>query len=122
RSTITWQCDPNLAVLDLTATYVAKIPPIDLVDNQLGSETEKAMYKQKLPFNINLTLRNQLLQPDITFDILLPENQNYNVSSDVLSTVNGKLDQLRLEPNELNKQVFAVLLLNDFVDQNPLQS
>ncbi len=121
-STITWEGDPTMATLNLTATYIAKTAPIDLVDNQLTSETEKTMYKQKLPFNINLTLRNQLLQPDITFDIDLPPNQNYNVSSDVLATVNGKLEQLRQDPNELNKQVFAVLLLNHFIGLNPLQS
>lgn len=121
-STITWQGDPTSASLDLTAIYIANVAPIDLVDNQLSGETERTMYKQKLPFNVDLTLRNQLLKPDITFGITLPSNTNYNVSADVLSTVNNKLDQLRQDPNELNKQVFAVLLLNHFIGENPLQS
>jgi hypothetical protein len=121
-STITWEGDPTSAILDLTAIYIANVAPIDLVDNQLSDDTQRTMYKQKLPFNVQLTLRGQLLKPDITFGIVLPANTNYNVSADVLSTVNNKLDQLRQDPNELNKQVFAVLLLGHFIGDNPLQS
>jgi hypothetical protein len=120
-STVTWQGDPTLAQLDVTAIYVAKVPPIDLVDNQLTTETERTMYKTKLPFNVDLQLQHDLMKPDITFNIVLPDS-TYNVTSDVVSTVNAKLDQLRQDPNELNKQVFAVLLLNHFVGQNPFQS
>jgi hypothetical protein len=121
-STITWQGDPTSATLDLTAVYIAKVAPIDLVDNQLTDETQRTMFKQPLPFNVQLTLRGELLKPDITFGIVLPTNTNMNTSADVLSTVNNKLDQLRQDPNELNKQVFAVLLLNHFIGENPLQS
>ena len=49
-------------------------------------------------------------------------NKNYGVSNDVISTVNTRLTQLRQEPAELNKQVFAVLLLNHFVGDNPFAS
>lgn len=120
-STITWEGDPTSATLNLTAIYIAKVAPIDLVENQTD-ETQRTMLKQKLPFNVTLTLRGELLKPDITFGIDLPPNVNYNVSSDILSTVNNKLDQLRQDPNELNKQVFAVLLLGHFIGENPLQS
>ncbi|MEJ7914261.1 MAG: translocation/assembly module TamB domain-containing protein, partial [Chitinophagaceae bacterium] len=51
-----------------------------------------------------------------------PEDQNYNVSGDVISTVNTRLTQMRQEPSELNKQVFSILLLNRFVGANPFQS
>ncbi|MBW4890827.1 translocation/assembly module TamB [Mucilaginibacter sp. HMF5004] len=120
-STVTWEGDPTMARLDVTAIYVAKVPPIDLVANQLASETERTMYKTKLPFNVNLRLQNELMKPDISFGITLPDS-TYTVTSDVISTVNAKLDQLRQDPNELNKQVFAVLLLNHFVGENPFQS
>jgi hypothetical protein len=120
-STITWQGDPTLATLSVTAIYVAKVAPIDLVSNQLASETEQTMYKERLPFNIDLNLQNQLMRPDIKFDIVLPDS-TYNVSADVVNTVNAKLDQIRQDPNEMNKQVFAVLLLNHFIGQNPFQS
>ncbi len=37
-------------------------------------------------------------------------------------TVDTRLEQLRQEPSELNKQVFALLLLNRFVGENPFSS
>jgi len=121
-STITWTGDPTTADINLTAVYVAKVPPIDLVDQELtGDEMQRTMYKQKLPFNVDLMLKNQLMKPDITFDIVLPED-NYTVSGDVITTVNNRLAQIRRDPNELNKQVLGVLVLGHFIGDNPLQS
>jgi translocation and assembly module TamB len=54
--------------------------------------------------------------------VVLPSDKNYNVGSDIVSVVNTRLIQLRQEPSELNKQVFAILLLNRFVGENPFQS
>lgn len=120
-STITWTGDPTSANIDLTAVYVANVPPIDLVEDQLSSETEKTMYKQKLPFNVNLNLKDELLKPAISFDIILPDS-NYTVSSNVTNDVNARLAQIRQDPNELNKQVLGVLVLGHFIGDNPLQS
>ena len=119
-STITWTGDPTSANIDLTAIYVANVPPIDLVANQL-TDQNSTQYKQKLPFNVNLNLRNQLMKPDISFDITLPDS-NYNVSSEVTNTVGTRLAQVRQDPNELNKQVLGVLVLGHFIGDNPLQS
>jgi hypothetical protein len=119
-STITWTGDPTSANIDLTAIYIANVPPIDLVANQLSDENT-TQYKQKLPFNVNLNLRNELMKPDISFDITLPDS-NYNVSSEVTTTVATRLAQGRQDPNELNKQVLGVLVLGHFIGDNPLQS
>jgi hypothetical protein len=121
-STITWTGDPTSANVNLTAVYIANVPPIDLVSQQLGGDaTTNTMYKQKLPFNVDLTLKNQLLKPDISFDIILPDS-SYEVSPDVVQTVNTRLDQVRQDPNEMNKQVLGVLVLGHFIGDNPLQS
>jgi hypothetical protein len=119
-STITWTGDPTSANIDLTAIYVANVPPIDLVASQLG-DANNTQYKQKLPFHVDLNLRNELLKPEISFDITLPDS-NYNVSGEVTSTVNTRLNQVRQDPNELNKQVLGVLVLGHFIGDNPLQS
>ncbi|MDB5061362.1 MAG: hypothetical protein JWP67_1205, partial [Mucilaginibacter sp.] len=119
-STITWTGDPTSANIDLTAIYVANVPPIDLVANQLP-DANNTQYKQKLPFNVNLILKDELLKPTISFDITLPDS-NYNVSSEVTTTVATRLAQVRQDPNELNKQVLGVLVLGHFIGDNPLQS
>lgn len=121
-STITWTGEPTTANVDVSAIYVANTSAIDLVDDQLDP-TEKPRYMQKLPFQVRLIVKGELMKPDLSFDITLPENQNQlRVSQDVLSTVNIRLEQLKSEPSELNKQVFALLLLNRFVGQNPFAS
>jgi hypothetical protein len=123
-STITWTGDPTSANIDLTAIYVANVPPIDLVQQQLGGDNTSAnatQYKQKLPFNVDLNLKNQLLKPDISFDIVLPDS-SYTVSPQVVSTINDRLGQVRQDPNEMNKQVLGVLVLGHFIGDNPLQS
>ncbi|MDB5032014.1 translocation/assembly module TamB domain-containing protein [Mucilaginibacter sp.] len=121
-STITWTGDPTTANINLTAIYVANVPPIDLVNDQLGGDaTTTTMYKQKLPFNVDLNLKNELMKPDITFDIVLPDS-TYTVSPDVVTNVNTRLSQIRQDPNEMNKQVLGVLVLGHFIGDNPLAS
>ncbi len=120
-SRIVWMGEPTNAQLDATAIYEANIAPLDLVANQLD-EAQRNFYLQKLPFQIMLNLDGEMLKPVITFDIQLPEERNYSVGGDVETNVRNRLGQLRQEPSELNKQVFAVLLLNRFVGENPFQS
>lgn len=121
-STIVWTGDPTSAEINLTAVYIAKVPPIDLVNDQTaGTDAQNTMLKQKLPFNVDLNLKNQLMSPNISFDITLPDS-NYMVSQDVITTVNNRLEQVRRDPNELNKQVLGVLVLGHFIGDNPLQS
>ncbi|WP_281636140.1 translocation/assembly module TamB domain-containing protein [Flavobacterium marginilacus] len=122
-SYIIWNGEPTMATLNITAIYKVKVAPIDLLGNQLGavSPTVKNTYKQKIPFQTLLKMNGELLKPEITFDIKLPDG-NYGVSSDIVSASQTKLEQLRQEPAELNKQVFALLLLSRFVGENPFAS
>jgi hypothetical protein len=120
-SRIVWTGEPTTAQINVTAIYVANAAPIDLVQGQIV-EANQAIYKQELPFEVHLLLQGELLKPVITFDIILPEDKNYNVSKDIISTVQTKLLQLRQEPGEMNKQVFALLLLNRFVGEDPFSS
>jgi hypothetical protein len=90
------------------------------VEQQVG-DAELNQYKQRIPFNTLLILKGELLKPQISFDITTDEKNNA-VSSAVTETIDGKLAQLRQDPNEMNKQVFALLLLNRFIGENPFQS
>ncbi|PIF33193.1 uncharacterized protein DUF490 [Flavobacterium sp. 9] len=122
-SSITWNGEPTMATLNITAIYKVDAAPIDLLGNQLPTDnpTVRNTYKQKIPFQTLLKMNGELLKPEITFDIVLPDG-NYDVSTDVVSLTQTKLQQLRQEPAELNKQVFALLLLNRFIGENPFAS
>jgi len=122
-STITFAGDPVTGTtLDLTAVYEAKIPPYDLIENEVSDPTQLNYYKQNLPFDVNLYLKGQVLQPSISFDVVLPENQVYPIAADQVELIQGKLSQVRTDSSELNKQVFAVLILGRFVSDDPFTS
>ncbi|MDQ6812125.1 MAG: translocation/assembly module TamB, partial [Bacteroidota bacterium] len=120
-SKITWTGEPTTADASVTAVYVANTSALDLVADQV-SQAMTGYYQQKLPFQVKLMINGQLMQPTFSFDITLPTENNVRVSNEILTTVNTRLDQIRAEPSELNKQVFALLLLNRFVGQDPFQS
>lgn len=122
-STITWTGEPTTANLDITAVYKTDAAPLDLLQQQLtgASGSELNQYKQRIPFNTLLIMKGELLKPVISFDITTDE-ENSSVSAIVLDNTKAKLDQLRREEAELNKQVFALLLLNRFIGENPFQS
>ncbi|MGZ8557436.1 MAG: translocation/assembly module TamB domain-containing protein, partial [Chitinophagaceae bacterium] len=123
-SRIVWEGEPTKATVDINAIYVANAAPLDLVKNQLDDATafERNTYMQRLPFDVHLNMEGQLLQPQISFDIILPEEKKYAVSGEIITTVRTRLDQLRQEPGEMNKQVFSLLLLNRFIADNPFNS
>ncbi len=123
-SKITWLGDPTSASLDVTAIYIANTAPLDLVEDQIDASNTslRNTYMQKLPFQVQLAIGGELMQPQISFNIVLPTDKNYNVSSGIVQDVNLRLAQIRQEPSELNKQAFALLLLGRFVGSNPFQS
>ncbi|MFY7846848.1 translocation/assembly module TamB domain-containing protein [Chryseobacterium gambrini] len=122
-STITWTGEPTTANLDITAVYKTEAAPIDLVEQQISGEQASTLnqFKQRIPFSTLLKMKGELLKPVITFDITTDEKNNA-VSSTVTDIVDQKLAQLRTQESEMNKQVFALLLLNRFIGENPFES
>ena len=124
-SKITWEGELTNATVDVTAKYIANVAPLDLVKNQLSENVttnQRNTYLQKLPFDVMLRMEEELLRPKISFDIILPTDKSYVVSNDIITNVRTRLDQLRQDEGEMNKQIFSLLLLNRFVAENPFAS
>ncbi|WP_188360822.1 translocation/assembly module TamB domain-containing protein [Flavobacterium orientale] len=119
-SYILWTGEPTSANINITAIYKTETSPLDLVSDQLGAVTAdvRNRYMQRIPFETELIMTGDLMKPDIAFNIVLPEGNN-NVSTDIINMTQTRLAQLRQQPDEMNKQVFALLLLNRFVGENP---
>lgn len=122
-SYILWTGEPTTADINITAVYKTEAAPIDLINDQLGDITAEVRntYKQKIPFETELKMNGEIMKPNISFDIILPEGNN-SVSTEIINATQAKLTQLRQQPDELNKQVFALLLLNRFIGENPFAS
>ncbi|MFV8353797.1 translocation/assembly module TamB domain-containing protein [Flavobacterium sp. XS2P14] len=122
-SYILWTGEPTTADINITAVYKTEAAPLDLINDQLGDVTAEIRntYKQKIPFETELKMTGDLMKPNISFDIILPDGNN-SVSTEIINATQAKLTQLRQQPDELNKQVFALLLLNRFIGENPFAS
>lgn len=112
-STLIWTGDPTEANIDLTALYEVNAAPIDLIGDPSLTEA-----KTKLPFQVYLMMKGELLKPIISFKLDLPENERNALDGRVYT----KLQNVNRDENELNKQVFALLALNRFIANNPFQS
>ena len=121
-SKITWIGEPTNAVVDITAVYVANTSAVELVQDQISAAKTDLRYHQKLPFAVYLNMDGSLMQPILTFDIVLPEESTVRIDNQIAGQVEMRLNQLKAEPSELNKQVFALLLLNRFISENPFES
>lgn len=122
-STITWTGEPTTADVNVTAVYEVRVSPYDLVEPLIIGENPQVQvkYRDRLPFRVLMNMKGELLQPDITFDIELQQT-TAGAGADMAMTINSRLEQLRLEQSEMNKQVFALILLNRFVADNPFAS
>jgi hypothetical protein len=112
-STIVWTGDPMSANVNLTALYKIKAAPIDLLGDATQTEA-----KTKLPFEVYLLMKGELLKPVISFRLDMPENERGALDNAVYT----KIKNINRDENELNKQVFALLALNRFIANNPFQS
>jgi hypothetical protein len=117
-STITWSGDPLNADMNISAMYEVETSPIELVANQVPDQAELEMYKQQVPIQVFLNIKGELLSPEISFRLDMPEDERNVLSGNVYA----KLQDVNTRESELNKQVFALLLLKRFVSDNPFEN
>lgn len=119
-STITWSGDPLNAEMDIRAIFKVETAPIELFSNQLtGSDaSEVNQYKQRLPFLVYLNIGGQLLQPKIGFKLEMPMNKRNAFGGNVYA----RLQDINTRESDLNKQVFALLILKRFIADNPFEN
>jgi hypothetical protein len=101
---ITWNGTPANATIDVTALYPLRTSLGDLVQDAV-SGWSASDYSAKVPVECTLHLTDNLLNPTVTFGIEFP-----SLDTRVRSTLQGIL----AGPDEINKQVFALLLMNRF--------
>lgn len=111
-SRITWNGDPMDATLAISAIYEIRTSSSELMSTQLSSASggSRTQYLQELPFLVYLNVNGELLRPEISFRLDMPEAQRGALGGNVYSRVL----QVNEQTDELNKQVFSLLVLNRF--------
>jgi hypothetical protein len=107
--------DPLDTRFDVAATYTTRTPTFELVRNQVTTLTpeQEAAAKTRSPVTVVLSMRGDLEQPIISFDIQIGDDQG----DPVTSVTAQALARLRDNPTDLNTQVFSLLLFNSFLSQ-----
>ena len=119
-STMTWSGDPLNAEMDIHAIYKVETTPADLFANQPGitSQEDLARYKIRLPFLVYLDIGGQLLKPEISFRLDMPMQDRNKPDGSVYA----RLQDINTRESDLNKQVFALLIMKRFISDNPFES
>ncbi|GGK87680.1 translocation/assembly module TamB domain-containing protein [Rufibacter glacialis] len=121
-SYIIWTGDMLEADANITAIYSVDAAPLELIQSQTsGLDAASAgQYRQKLPFDVRLNLKGEIMNPIISFNIELDEK----AKGTMVPEVDARLDQLSqpTQESERTKQVFSLLVLGRFMAQDPLAS
>lgn len=106
-SQILWTGDPMQAEVDITAVYTvnADLTAIGATQTAFG----------KIPLDVKLKINGNLMSPVVTFDIVVSGQMSEEDAKKIEQT--NVLSNLRNSTAELNKQVFALLVLNRFISE-----
>ncbi len=111
--TIQWSGDPFDAQINMRTIYTIPSASVyNLIAEFLttgGTSLEQAA-RSPTEVQLYMNLTGRLLHPDITFDLGFPR-----LFGEVRSLVESKMQNLRRDPNELNWQVFGLLVANNFL-------
>jgi len=112
--TIQWSGDPFGAQINIDAKYnKLKTSLYNFIADDLGLGTDPDILNEanKLTdVDLTLHLTGELLKPIISFDISFP-----NLAGPLQTIAENKLRLLKDDPDELNKQVFALVVLGQFL-------
>jgi translocation and assembly module TamB len=114
---ITWSGDPLNAQINIRASHLVETSPMDLLSSQSPTPLGEA-YRQRLPFYVFLDIKGELLAPLISFKLDMPADKQ----SALQGAVYAKILDINTRESDLNKQVFALLILRRFISENPLEN
>ena len=101
-SRITWAGDPYEAIVDLSAVYT-------VYTSSLYNILADSSYKRRIPVDCRLFLTNKLMNPTI----------NYEIATRGLDpTAEGIVKSYLNSEQEINRQMFGLLVFNQFLPQS----
>lgn len=115
--TIVWNGDPYDAQLNIKAKYdKLRVSLYNLLAGYLQNASAEArnVADQSTAVDLYMSMQGSLLAPDISFDIEIPD-----VDPSLRTYTESALRAIREDENQLNRQVFALIALQQFL---PIES
>ncbi|MEO1624202.1 MAG: translocation/assembly module TamB domain-containing protein, partial [Bacteroidota bacterium] len=108
---IRWSGDPYNAQIDIRADYDGLSSPLtNFLFEYLNDDQVRQQARQSAAVDLTMQLTGQLQKPDISFDIDFPK-----VTGELRNYTDSKMRILRGDPNELNRQVFGLMVIGSFL-------
>jgi translocation and assembly module TamB len=108
--------DPMEAELDITAIYTVRTSGEQLLRSTGQADhprSERA--RRQLPFLVYLNMEGELMAPGISFELDMPPEHRGAFDGSLMARINA----INEDESELNKQVFALLILGSFIHESP---
>ncbi|MFK7900124.1 MAG: translocation/assembly module TamB domain-containing protein [Cyclobacteriaceae bacterium] len=124
NSTISWSGDPYQGALDIRATYLQNTSLTPILDSALV-DLSASEVRRKYPVSVKMHITEELLSPDLKFDI---EFKDYpttvsgkgNTVVSLEDMINEFNNSVQSNEQELNKQVFSLIILKRLAYTNSL--
>lgn len=118
-STIVWSGDPLNGQANIIAKYGLSTSLSPLIP-PLGNDVllQKPEVRRRYPVDVRMLLRGALLSPTITLGIDIID---YPKNSEMATYVTNFQTRIQTDEQELNRQVFSLLVLRSFMGDNAVQ-
>ncbi|MEO5583152.1 MAG: translocation/assembly module TamB domain-containing protein [Saprospiraceae bacterium] len=113
--TIRWDGDPLAAQIDLNAEYKGLSSSLIILLPEYESTLGSNALRTQASVDLGMHLYGVLFKPEISFSIDIP-----NLSGDLRSIVDNKLNLLKSDQNALNQQVLGLMVWGSFLPPNQL--
>lgn len=116
-SHIIWTGDPLDAVVDISARYTVRTSVRELMATHASDAgQQEGAFRQVYPFDVLLHMTGDLLTPEVRFELSLPPEHRGAMNG----RLQARLNEINQNESELNKQVFALLIIGNFIQDDPL--
>ena len=111
--TISWNGDPFDATINLEAVYASTTPLSTFLaeyTDGIGGNDVESLARNSTQVDLIMNLTGALLSPEIEFNLRFP-----NVDPELRNFVESRLSILQQDQNELNRQVFGLMVVGSFL-------
>jgi hypothetical protein len=114
-SNIIFTGDLTEAELDITAIHEVRTSGNELLRPVHGDQPRGERGTRQFPFLVYLNMQGELMSPDISFALDMPPEHRGAMDGSLMARINV----INEDESELNKQVFALLILGSFIHESP---
>ena len=113
--TIQWNGDPIGAIIDLDAEYKGLTSNLINLLPEYENSLQSGELRTQANIDLGMHLYGELFKPEISFNIEIP-----NLTGNLRSIVDQKLNLLKSDQNALNQQVLGLMVWGSFLPPNQL--